>query len=122
SRNAMELREEPNFVSEKSANQNNAGLCARISWHVYANIPCKPALPLNPPLASDPPGEQNCKEKEVMVTVDLNPLELKLLRRAIARAADEKLIDATAALNRICALDALRWEVEEDAQIDKVRD
>lgn len=52
---------------------------------------------------------------DVNVVVNLNPLELKLLRRAIARAADEGQIDRTSALKRICELDALRWKEEERA-------
>jgi hypothetical protein len=52
---------------------------------------------------------------EVFVTVAMNPLELKLFRRALAKAADEGVLDRTCALNRICALDVLRWEAEEQA-------
>lgn len=48
-----------------------------------------------------------------VVTVTMNPIELKLFRRALARAADEKLLDRTWALQRICALDVLRWNAEE---------
>jgi hypothetical protein len=50
---------------------------------------------------------------DVYVTVTMNPIELKLFRRALARAADEKLLDRTWALQRICALDVLRWNAEE---------
>ena len=50
---------------------------------------------------------------EVFVTVAMNPLELKLFRRALAKAADEGVLDRTYALNRICELDVLRWEAEE---------
>ena len=50
------------------------------------------------------------------VTVTMNPLELKLFRRALAKAADDGLLDRTYALNRICELDVLRWEVEEQAE------
>ena len=49
------------------------------------------------------------------VTVTMNPLELKLFRRALAKAADEGVLDRTYALNRICELDVLRWEAEEQA-------
>jgi hypothetical protein len=49
---------------------------------------------------------------EVYVTVTMNPVELTLFRRALARAADEKLLDRTWALQRICALDVLRWDAE----------
>ena len=52
---------------------------------------------------------------EVFVTVAMNPLELKLFRRALAKAADEGVLDRTYALNRSCALDVLRWEAEEQA-------
>jgi hypothetical protein len=50
---------------------------------------------------------------EVEVTVTMNPLELKLFRRALAKAADDHLLDPTLALRRICALDVLRWNAEE---------
>ncbi len=50
---------------------------------------------------------------EVFVTVTMNPQELKLFRRALAKAADEKLLDRTLALTRICELDALRWDAED---------
>lgn len=53
---------------------------------------------------------------EIQVTVTMNPLELKLFRRALAKAADENLLDRTATLQRICALDVLRWNAEEKAQ------
>lgn len=56
---------------------------------------------------------------EVLVTVTMNPLELKLFRRALAKAADEKLLDRTAALSRICELDALRWDAEERSEKTK---
>ena len=49
---------------------------------------------------------------EVQVTVTMNPLELKLFRRALAKAVDEQLLDRTATLSRICELDALRWDAE----------
>ena len=52
---------------------------------------------------------------EVTVTVEMNPLELVLFRRALARAADEGQIVASEALGRICELDALRWDAEEKA-------
>jgi hypothetical protein len=52
---------------------------------------------------------------EVTVTVEMNPLELVLFRRALARAADEGQIEATEALGRICQLDSLRWDAEEKA-------
>jgi hypothetical protein len=47
------------------------------------------------------------------VLVRMNTLELKLFRRALAKAADEGLLDATVAVRRICELDVLRWEAEE---------
>ena len=49
------------------------------------------------------------------VLVRMNTLELKLFRRALAKAADEGLVDAKVAVRRICELDALRWEAEEAA-------
>jgi hypothetical protein len=49
----------------------------------------------------------------VAVTVTMNPLELKLFRRAVAKAADEGQLERTAALKRICELDTLRWKEEE---------
>lgn len=52
---------------------------------------------------------------EVMVTVAMNPLELVLFRRALARAADEGQIQASEALGRICELDSMRWDAEEKA-------
>jgi len=52
---------------------------------------------------------------ERLVTVTMNPLELKLFRRALAKAADEGELERTAALQRICELDVLRWEAEEQA-------
>ena len=53
--------------------------------------------------------------EELLITVAITPLELKLFRRALAKAADEGLLERTAALHRICALDVLRWEAEEQA-------
>lgn len=53
---------------------------------------------------------------DVFVTVTMNPLELKLFRRALAKAADDGVLDRTYALNRICELDVLRWEVEEQVE------
>ena len=50
---------------------------------------------------------------EIEVTVTMNPVELTLFRRAVAKAADEHLLDRTWALQRICALDVLRWNAEE---------
>lgn len=50
---------------------------------------------------------------EPMVTVTLNPLELKLLRRAIAKAVDDGLVDVTAGTKRICELDVLRRIAEQ---------
>ena len=50
---------------------------------------------------------------EIEVTVTMNPVELTLFRRALAKAADEHLLDRTWALQRICALDVLRWNAEE---------
>jgi hypothetical protein len=47
------------------------------------------------------------------VLVRMNALELKLFRRALAKAVDEGLLDATVAVRRICELDVLRWEAEE---------
>jgi hypothetical protein len=58
---------------------------------------------------------KNGTELEVEVTVKMNPLELNLFRRALAKAADDGLLDFTWALNRICALDVLRWNAEERA-------
>ena len=52
---------------------------------------------------------------EVLVKVSLSATELKLLRRALAKAADDGLLDRTAALKRICALDRMRWDAEEKA-------
>jgi hypothetical protein len=52
---------------------------------------------------------------EVMVTVTMDPLELKLFRRALAKAVDDGLLERTPALHRICALDVLRWKAEEEA-------
>ncbi len=53
---------------------------------------------------------------QALVTVTMTPLELKLFRRALAKAADQNLLDRTEALRRICALDVLRWEAEEGAE------
>ena len=53
---------------------------------------------------------------EVEVTVTMNPLELKLFRRALAKAADDRLLDPSMAMKRICALDVLRWDAEEKEQ------
>jgi hypothetical protein len=50
---------------------------------------------------------------EPMVTVTLNPLELKLLRRAIAKAVDDGLLDLNVGTKRICELDVLRHLAEE---------
>jgi hypothetical protein len=50
---------------------------------------------------------------EINVTVTMNPFELVLFRRALAKAADDHLLDRTWALQRICALDVLRWNAEE---------
>lgn len=50
---------------------------------------------------------------EVRVRVLMNSLELKLFRRALAKAADDHLLDRTIALSRICELDTLRWEAED---------
>jgi hypothetical protein len=50
---------------------------------------------------------------EVRVTVSMNPLELKLFRRALAKAADEYVLDRNVALSRICELDTLRWDAED---------
>jgi len=47
------------------------------------------------------------------VTVTMNPFELVLFRRALAKAADDHLLDRTWALQRICALDVLLWNAEE---------
>lgn len=58
-------------------------------------------------------ARENGTGGEVCVTVTMNPLELKLFRRVLAKAADEGLLERTAALHRICALDVLRWEAEE---------
>jgi hypothetical protein len=55
--------------------------------------------------------------REAVVTVTMNPLELKLFRRALAEAADKELLGRTAALNRICELDNLRWEAEDNEQL-----
>lgn len=52
---------------------------------------------------------------EIEVTVTMNPLELKLFRRALAKAADDGLLNRTVALRRICALDVLRWNAEDEA-------
>lgn len=49
------------------------------------------------------------------VTVTMNPLELKLFRRALAKAADDGLLDAAQALHRVCELDTLRWDAEQRA-------
>lgn len=51
--------------------------------------------------------------RKVSVTVIMNPLELTLFRRALAKAADDGLVNRTVALNRICELDNLRWKAEE---------
>jgi len=50
---------------------------------------------------------------EPLVTVTLNPLELKLLRRAIAKAVDDGLLDLNVGTRRICELDVLRHAAEE---------
>lgn len=47
------------------------------------------------------------------VLVRMNALELKLFRRALAKAADDGLLEPTVAVRRICELDVLRWEAEE---------
>ena len=52
---------------------------------------------------------------EVMVTVTMDPLELKLFRRALAKAVDDGLLERTPTLHRICALDVLRWKAEDEA-------
>lgn len=59
--------------------------------------------------------------KDLLVTVTMNLLELKLYRRALAKAADDGVLDRTYALNQICALDVLRWEAEEQAAKPTVR-
>ncbi|HEX7727477.1 MAG TPA: hypothetical protein VF392_00465 [Terracidiphilus sp.] len=53
---------------------------------------------------------------EVMVTVTMNPLELKLFRRALAKAVDDGLLERTPTLHRICALDVSRWKAEAEAE------
>ena len=58
-------------------------------------------------------ARENGTGGEVCVTVTMNPLELKLFRRALAKAADEGALNRSYALNRICELDVLRWEAEE---------
>lgn len=98
-----------------------AGITASIGWHVVAGTPYQPFMQSDLPHASNMPAEPDFSEKEVIVKVGLNPRELVLLRRAIARAADDGLLDRTLALNRICALDAFRWEAEEDLKADQVR-
>jgi hypothetical protein len=114
----MADRQESTVVSGGKAQKaefTNAGM----SWNPDASFTCKPPLQLPSQNDTNLPAWLT-EQKEVIVTVGLNPLELKLLRRAIAHAADEHLLDATLALNRICALDALRWEAEEDAKADEV--
>jgi hypothetical protein len=54
--------------------------------------------------------------KQVFVTVTMTPLELKLFRRALAKAADQDILDRTLALRRICELDLLRWDAEDRAE------
>jgi hypothetical protein len=56
---------------------------------------------------------------EVNVTVTLNPLELKLLRRALAKAVDDGDLEVRTAAARICELDMLRW-AEQDRQQDQL--
>jgi hypothetical protein len=53
-------------------------------------------------------------EAEAQVTVTMNPLELKLFRRALAKAADDGTLERTPTLYRICELDALRWKAEDE--------
>jgi hypothetical protein len=50
---------------------------------------------------------------DVRVTVSMDPLELKLFRRALAKAADDGVLHRTVALSRICELDVLRWNAED---------
>lgn len=50
---------------------------------------------------------------EVFVTVKMSSLELKLFRRAVAKAVDEGQMEWTEGLHRICELDVLRWKAEE---------
>lgn len=50
---------------------------------------------------------------DVRVTVSMDPLELKLFRRALAKAADDGVLHRTMALSRICELDVLRWNAED---------
>lgn len=92
--------------------QQSACTSAVIGWHPDASVPCKPPVRVDQTDASDHPAWL-VKKEEIFVTVTLNPLELKLLRRAVARAADEGLLDASTALKRICQFDVLRWKAEE---------
>lgn len=50
---------------------------------------------------------------EMRFTVKMNALELKLFRRALAKAADDNLLNRGVALRRIGELDKLRWEEED---------
>ena len=53
------------------------------------------------------------------VAVQLNPLELRLLRRAIAKATDEGAIGWNQGLSRIAELDVLRWNALDDERQKK---
>ncbi len=92
--------------------QQSACNSAVIGWHPDASVPCKPPVRVDQTDASDHPVGL-VEKREIFVNLDLNPLEMKLPRRAVARAADEGLLDATTALKRICQFDVLRWKAEE---------
>jgi hypothetical protein len=52
---------------------------------------------------------------DLNVKVTMTLPEMKIFRRALAKAADDGVVDARVALSRICELDELRWQAEEGA-------
>lgn len=66
-------------------------------------------------LAARAQREKEEKGVDVAVIVTMNSQELKLFRRALAIAADAGEMDRTTALRRICWLDVLLWNAQEEA-------